>query len=438
MQAEPGVAGLTSTIAVLMMTAAVASSLAAVRFEKLAKDNGQLVTEKTGLADELQAALKDVQANLTLANTETQRAEQALARVTTEQQRAEGNLDLALTALDAVYLDAIGTEKLLGPPRAGPGDPDFTPSVSPPLTNLEKELIRRGLTFYDQFAQQNAATPRAALQTAQAYYRVGLLQTALQDRGAAQAACNSAISRFQLLAQTEPTRAELHQALGSARLALAWVEDDWPDAQIALRGAIAAYSRQIELHPDDASAFTLRAICHRALNEWEATIADIVRATELAPDDPLVHAQAANCLAAADVTVRDFERAILFGRRALELAPNNVDVHLLLAHTYSNCRDFQASLKHADRAIQLDPVNGSAHNHRAARCSSWVMPGALAAAQQAVDLSPETAFPYLTRAAVLLRFERYDEVIADCTRASEIEPSGYASYARAPSAPPAR
>ena len=60
-----------------------------------------------------------------------------------------------------------------GVPQTGP----------PPLSDLERELLKRGLEFYDQFAQQNAASPRAFLQTAQAYYRVGLLQAALGDGG---------------------------------------------------------------------------------------------------------------------------------------------------------------------------------------------------------------------------------------------------------------
>ena len=57
-----------------------------------------------------------------------------------------------------LYLDAIGEEKLLGDPisRRHPGDDDFSPTARPPLSDLEKELLQRGLKFYDQFAQQNA------------------------------------------------------------------------------------------------------------------------------------------------------------------------------------------------------------------------------------------------------------------------------------------
>lgn len=120
--------------------------------------------------------------------------------------RAEGNLDLALTALDAVYLDTIGTEKLLGNhrPRPQAGEAEFSPSASAPLTDLEKELLKRGLRFYDLFAQQNSATPRAAVQTAQAHFRVGLLQGALGDAAAAESAYGAAIERFEALIKAEP------------------------------------------------------------------------------------------------------------------------------------------------------------------------------------------------------------------------------------------
>ena len=249
---NPAVAGLTVTIAGMLLIAATVSSYAAVSFEDLAD-------EKATLADDLKGALKDAERNLTrareqeqiakdnlsLANTETQRAERALARVTVEQQRAEGNLDLALAALDAVYLDAIGEEKLLGEPisRPQPGDEDFSPTARPPLTDLEKELLQRGLKFYDQFAQQNDATSHAASQTAQAYYRVGLLQAALGDYTAAASAHQAAVERYERLTQEHPNNTHYVVQLGNAYRGLGDSVADWPDAKQAYKQAQRAYSR---------------------------------------------------------------------------------------------------------------------------------------------------------------------------------------------------
>ena len=90
---------------------------------------------------------------------------------------SQENLDLALAALDAVYLVAIGEEKLLGEPLASPdqdGDAGSIPQRD--LSKFEKELLDRGLTFYGEFANRNRQTSQAGAHTARAYYRVALLQ----------------------------------------------------------------------------------------------------------------------------------------------------------------------------------------------------------------------------------------------------------------------
>ena len=165
---------------------------ASYRFGKLARRNKAVLTTLAVVTTALIAGIIGTswqairaEKNLELANTAQKRAEGNLKLATAEQRRAEGNLDLALEALDAVYLDAIGEEKLLGVPLAQPDDEEIRFVTPPPLTDLERELLERGLSFYDQFAQQNAVASRAFVQTAQAYYRVGLLQNAVGDLVAA-------------------------------------------------------------------------------------------------------------------------------------------------------------------------------------------------------------------------------------------------------------
>ena len=169
-----------------------------------------------------------------------------------ERRRAEGNLDLALAAMDAVYLDAIGRDKLLGEPVAQPDGVEQPESDErPPLTDLERDLLKRGLDFYDQFAQKNAAAPRAFVQTAQAHYRVGLLQGALGDTAAAAKAYRGAVERFERLTREEPENAEHFRRLGEAYRGLANVVPQWDAAKKLLEKSRGAYSRAVELKPDD-------------------------------------------------------------------------------------------------------------------------------------------------------------------------------------------
>ena len=106
---NPAVAGLTIAIAILMLVATGLSLAAAMTFQRMAHRNEIL-------AGELKTALGDAQTNLKRVKEQELLAQTNLGLATAEQQRAESNLDLALKAMDAVYLEAIGIEKLLGEP----------------------------------------------------------------------------------------------------------------------------------------------------------------------------------------------------------------------------------------------------------------------------------------------------------------------------------
>jgi len=200
------VASLTSAIALLLITATVGSTLAAIKFDKLADNNATL-------AGDLKGALDKADDNLQLA--------------TSEQERAEGNLDLALDGIDAVYLNAIGERKLLGSPVFSPNGEGWGAEAEPEqLPEFEKSLLQRGLTFDAEFARRDHHAPRAKAQTARAYYRAALLQGALEDRHDAQQDFQESIRRFQALVQNDPKNNHFHHELGKAYLGLALVQSN--------------------------------------------------------------------------------------------------------------------------------------------------------------------------------------------------------------------
>ena len=213
-------------------------------------------------------------------------AKERLVLATAEQQRAEGNLDLAMAALDAVYLDAIGRDKLLGEPIAKPNVEKNNESAQRmPLTDLERELLKRGLEFYDQFAQQNATAPRILVQTAQAYYRVALLQNGLGETDSAEQAYRAAIERFEKLTNDRPNDFVSIRGLAQARAALANVLRDWSDATTQYTESIKAYSKAIELQPDDADVWYQRASLHFILGDVVGGTSDLDKAMQLDPNN---------------------------------------------------------------------------------------------------------------------------------------------------------
>jgi serine/threonine protein kinase/Tfp pilus assembly protein PilF len=438
---NPAIAGLTTAIALLLAIAAVVSSVAAIRFEKLADDNARLAGDLTAALGEAERNLELVrqqeqlaQSNLALAKSEKQRAEDALALATAEQQRAEGNLDLALQALDAVYLDAIGTEKLLGSPRPKPGDADYSPSARAPLTDLEKELLRRGLNFYDQFAQQNAATPRAAVQTAQAYHRVGLLQAALKDHRAAESAYQAAIERYESLTRESPNRLEYIRALAECYFGLAGCARWRPEAKQTYLKADERFSAAIRLTPNDGGLFHRRAWVRYALNQHEQSLRDHEKAVELEPNNADFQIGIAGFLRLlTDPKLKDSDRALKHALKAVEIDPRSPSAHIVAAAIYEiHFRDLARAREHVDAALAVEPLFPDGFRFRGRiYWKSGDLNRALAEFDKALELEP-TPWTYKDRGEVHAALQQFDKAFADFAAAEKLDPNyGYTYRFRA-------
>ncbi len=103
-------------------------------------------------------------------------------RAETETKRNKDNLELALEALEEVYLQ-VASDRL---PRAQE------------LSQADRELLRRVLHFYQAFADRNSETPTVLDQTVSAHVRVGSIQGMLGNTKEAEAAYRRALD---LLAQ---------------------------------------------------------------------------------------------------------------------------------------------------------------------------------------------------------------------------------------------
>ena len=145
---NPAVASLTSTVALLLLAAAVVSTIAAIKFDKLAD-------EKAALAGNLKGALDEAERNMEFARRQERQPNDNRQLATAEQKRAEGNLDLAMQSLNDVYLQAIGWNRLLGDTDPLTGKQKSTPQ--------EKKILKSGLKFYVQLANQNENSSRPYL-----------------------------------------------------------------------------------------------------------------------------------------------------------------------------------------------------------------------------------------------------------------------------------
>jgi tetratricopeptide (TPR) repeat protein len=85
--------------------------------------------------------------------------------------------------------------------------------------------------------------------------------------------------------------------------------------------AIVAYMKAIELIPDYSYAYFNRGTEYEQKDDFARAIADYRRFTELCPDDPSGFEYLASALLyATDPSLRDYQQAIAFAKRACELS----------------------------------------------------------------------------------------------------------------------
>ena len=143
-------------VAAALVLGIIGTSWQAIRATSAKRLAGERLVAEQSAREEANRAWHAEAEQRLLAEQERDRAEMNLKLANAEQQRAEGNLDLALAALDAIYLKAFGRDKLLAEAVAGSGQPERRlPQERPPPGESDRRLLKRGLSFYDQFAEKN-------------------------------------------------------------------------------------------------------------------------------------------------------------------------------------------------------------------------------------------------------------------------------------------
>lgn len=399
---------------------------ASYRFRKFARRNQKLLATVVvlaaamivGTAVSTREAIRATRAEA-LAAKRLQAETNAHHEADAERQRAEGNLEVALDALDAVYLEAIGEDKLLGGSVSRAKDNANSIIRPRAFTELERDLLKKGLEFYEQFARQNAASPKALTQSAQSFYRVGLLHAALGELTLAAKSFQQSIQRFEKLTKDEPDNADHFRDLARAYLALARVSPKLPDAKAMAEQSRLALSKAIELRPRDATLHLFRSgIVYEFSWKDPQALADCETALQLEPENvQAVHA----CFRAHWEHGGDRRKALEYARRAVALAPENPECHLDLAYALSGDEDLdfydpQQALAHYQRAIELDADSSLAQVKRGEfYAKSGDFANALSDLDRVLELEPENLGAHLARGKALRGLRRFDEALAEFT-----------------------
>jgi Flp pilus assembly protein TadD len=129
-----------------------------------------------------------------------------------------------------------------------------------------------------------------------------------------------------------------------------------------LTRALADFDEAVRLDPRDCEAYANRGLVRQALGEYAPALADFDQAVSIGPARPTAYADRALLLAACpDAKLRDGNKAVADARRACELSgwkePSTLSA---LAAASAEAGDFDAAIRWQARAIELAPKNARA------------------------------------------------------------------------------
>ncbi len=197
--------------------------------------------------------------------------------------------------------------------------------------------------------------------------------------------------------------------------------------------AIAHFTRAIELNPDFANAFHSRAYAYYSIDDYPRAIADYTQAIQLSPDFGAAFHSRAN----AYYEIADYPRAIADYTQAIQLNPDSPYSYFGRGAAYGklgNRRladdDYAMAKFLEDGSVEdlaesfytrglndLDSPSGNVRSDRA-----------IAHFTKAIELNPDFAFAFHSRANAYYEIADYPRAIADYTQAIQLNPDSPYSY----------
>ncbi|MBI1258729.1 MAG: tetratricopeptide repeat protein [Chloroflexi bacterium] len=121
--------------------------------------------------------------------------------------------------------------------------------------------------------------------------------------------------------------------------------------------AVRDFSRALRLEPEQAETYFLRGTAYARDRDWQHAVADCCKAVELEPECAEYQAALGMAYICEHGLRDDYDRSIEHLRRAVELAPENVNYRLQRAHSLWIKGRFGEAIADYDAALLLEPQN---------------------------------------------------------------------------------
>ncbi len=189
--------------------------------------------------------------------------------------------------------------------------------------------------------------------------------------------------------------------------------------------ALAAYTRAVELLPENSQSYQVRAYLYLDLGEYENAQADFE--TSLMLDDESSEARSGLASAADANDDVALEREYL--EQAVAISNNGLAERLDLAWHLLLNDELETAWELVNEVLAEDPSSAGAY---AIRAVIHQFEGnnrrALADVDRALDINPQFVFAHFVRAETLLADEQYEEVRETAVQILEYEPDAYDAH----------
>jgi tetratricopeptide (TPR) repeat protein len=302
---------------------------------------------------------------------------------------AQANLRLALEALDQIYIDEAESH-----PKIREG--------------LPKDLLEKGLGFYEEFAKENAGNRASVFLMGNARQRAGLIFREMGQEERAVQSLEGAISALDLALVIAPRDTAAHINRGHALHYLGRFDE-----------ALTACERALEIDPQGDRAHINRGIALARLGRFEEALAAYDRALEIDWRDAEAHTNRGCALA----ELKRFEESLAACDQALEIDSLFVGAHASRGSALENLGRFEEALEACELALEIDPRSAAAHCNRGSALRGLQrMDESLAACDRAVDIDPRSAPAHNNRCLALRALGRFEDALAACNRSIELDP----------------
>jgi adenylate cyclase len=190
----------------------------------------------------------------------------------------------------------------------------------------------------------------------------------------------------------------------------------------------------VDIEPESPMGYRMLGFYHKSLVEWGVSRKkNLKKAFEYAKkvfslneNDPFTH----SLMCSLYYIIREYEKAITSGNRAIELQPSGSVAHFALGRALCYAEQYDEAIAHCKQAIRLDPIPAHYYFYYLGLCywANGQYEEALIEYNKAQQGAPDFAATHLMLAVVYTLLDREEEARTSAVKALDLDPKLSVSY----------